>query len=208
MAVTMKWPATCKTITQGYGNPSSRYVSGRHTGVDLGCMTGSPVYAAHDGTVTVAGYQGAYGNTVEIAANSSLTTSYHHMSVIKARKGQVVSAGTVIGFVGSTGNSTGPHLHFEVRIGGKHTDPMPYLNGSSSVIPASTDATQAGLTDIPGSVVKAFETLSDPITWMRIGMVLLGAALLSITFLGMAKTKALGNAAVGAVKKVGTSGKS
>jgi hypothetical protein len=169
-------------------------------------MTGSPIYAAHDGTVTAASYMGAYGNTVEIAANSTLTTSYHHMSVIKARKGQVVSAGTVIGFIGSTGQSTGPHLHFEVRISGKPVDPMPYLNGSSSVVPASTEGTQAGLTDIPGVIVKAFETLSDPIMWMRFGMVLLGAALLSITFLGMAKTKAIGNAAVGAVKKVGKSG--
>lgn len=209
MAVTMKWPASCKTITQRFGNPSPRYVSGRHSGVDLGCMTGSPIFAAHDGTVIAAGYMGAYGNTVEIQANPTLVTSYHHMSVIKARKGQVVSAGTIIGHIGSTGQSTGPHLHFEVRVSGKAVDPMPFLDGSSTVDQISTGGVQqAGLTDIPGAIVKAFDTLADPVTWMRVGMVVMGAVLLGITFLGMAKTKALGKAAVGAVKKVGTSGKS
>jgi hypothetical protein len=177
-------------------------VNGYHTGLDIGCMAGSPIYAATDGKVVFAGWKGAYGNTVEISANSSLTTSYHHMSQVKAVVGQTVSAGTVIGYIGSTGNSTGPHLHFEVRLNGKAVDPEPYLSGAS-VVQASADATQVGLTDIPGQITTAFRVMSDPITWMRIGMVLLGGILLLMTFVGMAKAKALGQATVGAIKKVG-----
>lgn len=206
MAVKMTWPATCKTITQHFGNKSSRYVGGAHTGLDLGCMAGSPIYAATDGTVTIAGWYGAYGNTVRIKYNDTMTTGYHHMSRVAVKVGDNVSAGKVIGYIGSTGNSTGPHLHFEVLINGKAVDPEPYLGGAA-VIPASdTNATQVGLMDFPGAITKAFETLSDPITWMRVGMVLLGAVLLGIAFLGMAKSKALGGKALGAVKGVVKSG--
>lgn len=202
MAVSMKWPATCHVITQKYGNKSSRYVRGYHTGLDIGCRAGSPIYAAHDGTVIVSGYQGAYGNTVEIRANDRLVTSYHHMSQIRARKGQNVTAGTVIGYIGSTGMSTGPHLHFEVRVDGKDVDPGPYLSGASTIDQISTGGEQAGFGDVfefPGKMLKVFETLSDPITWMRIGMVVGGVVLLLMTFVGMAKTKALGAGAVKAV---------
>lgn len=211
MAVTMKWPATCKVITQKYGNKSTRYVRGYHTGIDIGCKSGSPIYAAHDGRVIVAGWKGAYGNTVEIQAGE-LVTSYHHMSSIAATVGRNVSAGTVIGYIGSTGQSTGPHLHFEVRISGKDVDPAPYLSGASTVDQISTGGTQAGFTDVfefPGKLLKAFATLSDPITWMRIGMVILGVGLLAMTFLGIAKASALGKTAAKAVtnsvKKVGKS---
>lgn len=203
MAIAMKWPATCKTITQRFGNPSSRYVGGFHTGLDIGCMAGSPIFAATDGLVVFAGWKGAYGNTVEIKANDTLTTSYHHMSQVKATVGANVSAGTVIGYIGSTGNSTGPHLHFEVRIKGKAVDPEPYLSGASTVEQASADATQVGLMDFPSQINKAFETLTDTTIWERVGLVLLGAILLLMAFLGIAKTKALGSTAVGAIKKVG-----
>lgn len=205
--VEMKWPATCKTITQGFGNPSSRYVGGKHTGIDLGCMAGSPIYAATDGLVTTAGYQGAYGNTVRVKYNDTLTTGYHHMSQIKARVGQNVSAGTVIGYIGSTGNSTGPHLHFEVLINGTAVDPAPYLKGAT-VIQASADAQQASVFDMPGQVVTVAKALSNPITWERVGMVLLGAVLLGITFFGLTRVKGMGTKALGAVKGMGTSGKS
>jgi hypothetical protein len=204
----VKWPATCKVITQQYGVKNSRYVRGYHTGLDIGCKAGSPIYAAHDGRVTFAGWKGAYGNTVEISANSSLMTSYHHMSQVKAIVGQNVSAGTVIGFIGSTGQSTGPHLHFEVRKDGKDVNPNPYLDGSA-VIPVA-DGTQTGIGDVfsfPGQMLKVFETLTDTTIWLRIGMVILGAVLLLMTFVGMAKTKVLGKSAAsavtGAVKKVG-----
>lgn len=209
----LTWPATCKVITQKFGNKSSRYVSGYHTGLDIGCKAGSPIYAAHDGTVIVAGYKGAYGNTVEIRANSTFVTSYHHMSRIAARVGQTVSAGTVIGYIGSTGQSTGPHLHFEVRIDGKAVDPQKYLNGAE--IPAG-GVVQAGLTDnIPGvseakavydtlkASVAIFEWLTDTKNWYRIGMVFGGAVLLWLTIVGTARTKALGAVLGSTAKKIG-----
>lgn len=214
---TLKWPATCKVITQRFGNPSSRYVSGRHTGLDIGCMQGSPIYAAHDGKVVVAGYKGAYGNTVEISANSSFLTSYHHMSRIAARVGSNVSAGTVIGYIGSTGQSTGPHLHFEVRVNGKAVDPEKYLNGAE--IPAG-GAVQAGLTDnIPGlsTVTAVYDTLkatagvfgwlTDTKNWYRIGLALGGAFLLYISVISVLRSKALGAIAGDTAKAVATAPK-
>ncbi len=200
---TLKWPASCKVITQRFGNPSPRYVSGRHTGLDIGCKTGSPIYAAHDGKVVVSGYKGAYGNTVEIKANSSFLTSYHHMSRIAARVGQNVSAGTVIGYIGSTGQSTGPHLHFEVRINGKAVDPEKYLNGAE--IPAGGDVIQAGITDnIPGlsTVTAVYDTLkatagvfgwlTDTKNWYRIGLALGGAFLMYVAVISLVRSKAIG----------------
>jgi len=199
---TLKWPASCKVITQGYGNKSSRYARGYHTGLDIGCTTGSPVYAAHDGTVIAAGYKGAYGNTVELKANSSFVTSYHHMSRIVARVGQNVSAGTVIGYIGSTGQSTGPHLHFEVRINGKDVDPQKYLNGAE--IPAGGDVIQTGITDnIPGlsTVTAVYETLkatagvfgwlTDTKNWYRIGLALGGAFLMYVAVISLVRSKAM-----------------
>lgn len=208
MAVTMRWPATCKVVTQQYGNRNARYAKGYHTGIDIGCKPGSPIYAAHDGTVTVASWQGSYGNTVEVKANDSLTTSYHHMSRIAASKGQNVSAGTVIGYIGSTGMSTGPHLHFEVRVKGTDVDPNPYLSGAATIDQISTSGQQAGFSDVfefPVKMLKMFSSLSDGNTWLRLGMVLLGAILLFMTFAGMAKAKVLGKSAVSAVKKIGAS---
>lgn len=206
MAITMKWPATCKTITQQYGNKSARYARGYHTGIDIGCRAGSPIYAAHDGTVILAGWAGAYGNTVEIRANDSLVTSYHHMSKVAVSKGANVSAGKIIGYIGSTGMSTGPHLHFEVRINGKDVNPNPYLSGASTIDQISTGGTQAGITDVfefPGKMLDVFEWLSDTKNWYRIGMVIGGAILLLMTFVGVAKASALGKGAVKAVASVG-----
>jgi hypothetical protein len=206
MAVTMTWPAICRVITQQYGNKSSRYVRGYHTGLDIGCRAGSPIYAAHDGTVILAGWAGAYGNTVEIRANDSLVTSYHHMSKIAVSKGQNVSAGKVIGYIGSTGMSTGPHLHFEVRIDGKDVNPNPYLSGASTIEQTSYNTTPVGFSDVfkfPGVILDTFEWLSDTNNWYRIGMVIGGAVLLFMTFVGIAKASALGKTAVNAVASAG-----
>lgn len=199
----MIWPTVCKTITQGYGNKNAAYVKGYHTGLDIGCISGSPIRAAHDGKISSAGWAGAYGNQVKIAATGGLETWYNHLSKISATVGASVSQGTVIGYEGSTGNSTGPHLHFEVRVNGKDVDPMKYLTGSG-VIPAG-DATQTGVgsaLSLPGSLIKAFEWMTEPINWLRIVMVFSGGILLLIALIGLAKTKAMGSLASGTVKKV------
>ena len=98
-----------------------------HAGVDWAVPTGTPVRAAAAGRVVHAGDRGGYGRTVIIDHGGSLATLYAHLSVVSVGNGQNVERGQVIGAVGSTGFSTGPHLHFEVRVAGNPVDPLPYL---------------------------------------------------------------------------------
>ena len=100
----------------------------QHTGVDIGGATGTPIWASKDGRVIFAGWKGGYGNTVVMVhGDGTVTTLYAHMSVIHASPGDRVDRGEVIGEVGSTGFSTGPHLHFEVRVNGEPKDPQAFL---------------------------------------------------------------------------------
>ncbi len=98
-----------------------------HPGLDIGVGTGTPIHAAASGRVIVAGYSGGYGNLIVIDHGNGLATAYAHQSSLAASVGQQVSQGQVIGYVGSTGFSTGPHLHFEVRVNGAPVDPLGYL---------------------------------------------------------------------------------
>ncbi len=95
-----------------------------HRGVDFAAPTGTPIYAAGDGTIEVAGRNGAYGKYIRIRHNSTYKTAYAHLSRIKIGKGKRVRQGQVIGYVGTTGRSTGPHLHYEVHQNGKQTNPL------------------------------------------------------------------------------------
>jgi murein DD-endopeptidase MepM/ murein hydrolase activator NlpD len=113
-------------ITSGFGyryHPILHY-SRLHAGIDFGASWGSPVVAAADGQVIGAGWAGGYGRQVRIAHAGGIVTSYSHMSGIAAGTGTPVRQGQVIGYVGSTGLSTGPHLHFEVRINGQPVNPL------------------------------------------------------------------------------------
>lgn len=98
-----------------------------HAGLDIGGAQGQEIWAAHDGIIQLAGWNGGYGNAIVIAHGDSTTTLYGHMSGFAVSAGEYVQPGQLIGYVGSTGLSTGPHLHFEVRIGGIPVDPRPYL---------------------------------------------------------------------------------
>ncbi len=111
------------TFTSPFGSRWGRL----HAGIDLSAPTGTPIRAADSGRVAIAGPTGGYGNYTCIQHSSSMSTCYGHQSRIGVSVGQSVSQGQVIGAVGSTGHSTGPHLHFEVRIGGNPVDPMGYL---------------------------------------------------------------------------------
>ena len=99
-----------------------------HAGEDIGAPSGTPILAADSGTVILAGVNGGYGNCVMISHGNGRVTLYGHMSSIAVSNGASVTQGDVIGYVGSTGLSTGPHLHFEVRVDGATTDPKSYFN--------------------------------------------------------------------------------
>lgn len=99
-----------------------------HEGLDFTANTGTPVYAAADGVVSVAGANGGYGKMVQIEHGSGLETRYAHTSKILVKVGQRVAKGEVIAYVGNTGRSTGPHLHYEIRLNGNALDPRKYLS--------------------------------------------------------------------------------
>ena len=113
-------------ITSGFGlrrHPILGY-SRLHAGIDFGAVYGSPIYAVSDGTVSFAGWHGGHGNFVKLAHGGGFGTGYGHMSRIAVSPGMQVRAGQVIGYVGSTGVSTGPHLHYELYRGGLPVNPM------------------------------------------------------------------------------------
>ena len=130
----MAWPVAKSGtyITSGYGSrehPIQGIVK-NHTGIDIGnAGFGAPVIAAADGIVTMAGRYGGYGNCVMINHGNGISTLYGHGQAILTEVGKEVKKGDLIMEVGSTGQSTGPHLHFEVRINGTPVNPMPYLTG-------------------------------------------------------------------------------
>ncbi len=120
---------TVGPITSPYG-PRVHPVTGSngfHTGIDYGAPHGAPIKASKSGTVVMAGWMSGYGKTVIIDHGNRQQTLYAHSSELLVSNGERVSGGQVIAKVGSTGMSTGAHLHFEIRINGKHTDPMKYL---------------------------------------------------------------------------------
>ncbi|HYN75146.1 MAG TPA: M23 family metallopeptidase [Candidatus Limnocylindria bacterium] len=113
-------------LTAGFGDRSGLWGSGRHTGQDFACPVGTSVHAVADGIVIAAGFDGAYGNRIEVRHADGTVTTYNHLSSISVPGGRV-RAGDVIGRVGSTGNTTGAHLHFEVLQGGSLVDPARWL---------------------------------------------------------------------------------
>jgi murein DD-endopeptidase MepM/ murein hydrolase activator NlpD len=117
-----------------------------HAGVDIGASWGSPIVAAADGRVAAAGWAGGYGREVQIAHAGGLMTLYGHMSEIVAAPGSFVRQGQLIGYVGSSGLSTGPHLHFEVRQSGTPVNPLGVRFASAPVVDTHlADAVKARL---------------------------------------------------------------
>ena len=125
------WPSNARYITDKFGwrDAPTAGASTYHEGVDIGAPYYSDVYAAQSGTVIQAGWNGGYGYSVIIAHDFGVATLYGHMNDYYVSVGQTVSRGQVIGECGSTGISTGPHIHYEVRINGEKIDPLPYLPG-------------------------------------------------------------------------------
>jgi murein DD-endopeptidase MepM/ murein hydrolase activator NlpD len=124
----LRSPLAFSRVSSGFGGRMHPIFKNwrQHTGVDFAAPRGTPTWATADGTVEFAGVKGGYGNVIEIRHSGSVTTLYGHLSGFAAgvRKGVRVSQGQTVGYVGSTGFATGPHLHYEFKISGQHQDPM------------------------------------------------------------------------------------
>ncbi|MYT29518.1 MULTISPECIES: M23 family metallopeptidase [unclassified Streptomyces] len=123
-------PVSGSYVSTAYKASSGLWSSGSHTGIDFHAAYGTPVHAVGSGTVVEAGWGGAYGNNVVIKMNDGTYTQYGHLSSIGVTVGQAVTPGQQIALSGNTGNTTGPHLHFEARTGpdyGSDVDPVAYL---------------------------------------------------------------------------------
>jgi murein DD-endopeptidase MepM/ murein hydrolase activator NlpD len=141
------------SFTSGFGVRSDPFHAGAamHPGIDLSGSYGTPIYATADGTVLRAGWNsGGYGNLVEIDHGRGITTRYGHMSAILVSGGQHVRRGEQIGRMGSTGRSTGNHLHYEVRIDGRAVNPIPFMKSTDYVLAMQRRAGAASMDAIGG----------------------------------------------------------
>jgi len=135
------------TFTSAFGVRSDpfRGSAAMHAGIDLSASYGTPIYATADGMVDRAEWFGGYGNMVEIDHGKGIATRYGHMSRIAAHSGEHVKRGDLIGYVGSTGRSTGNHLHYEVRIDGHAVNPIPFLQSANYVMAAAAQSSDVAL---------------------------------------------------------------
>jgi murein DD-endopeptidase MepM/ murein hydrolase activator NlpD len=129
-------PASVQNITSGFGYRRDPFNgrSAMHSGIDFKGAAGSPIFAAAEGRIAFAGWKSGYGKTVEIAHGNGMLTRYAHLSRIDVKPGQQIEAGATLGGLGSTGRSTGPHLHFEVRINDRAVNPRPFLEAAPDVL--------------------------------------------------------------------------
>jgi murein DD-endopeptidase MepM/ murein hydrolase activator NlpD len=131
VSIPSRMPVVGAALTSGYGMRWHPVLGGRraHKGVDLAMPIGTPVYATADAVVSKAERFSSYGLFISLEHGADIQTRYGHLSRIAVAAGQTVHKGDLIGYVGSTGRSTGPHLHYEVRVGGVAVNPIPYLQG-------------------------------------------------------------------------------
>ena len=176
-------PTSNYVVSSEYGYRQNPTGSGTqlHSGIDLAAMTGRPVWAAAQGLVTQAGWYDGYGNFVAIDHGGGLATQYGHMSAISVSAGQTVPRGAVVGAVGTTGDSTGPHLHFNTLENGGYVDPRSFMGArgvmfdTGGVLPRGTTVTtnntgkpEAILTSAQwASLASASKAVSDTVTYFR-----------------------------------------
>lgn len=139
-------PASLEFISSGFGYRADPFTGGAafHAGLDFRGPVGAPIYAAAKGRVSFAGIRQGYGKCIEVDHGNGLMTRYAHMSAFRARVGQTVAAGDIIGAIGSTGRSTGPHLHFEVRVHDRPMNPRPFLERARHVLEKAREPAEAG----------------------------------------------------------------
>lgn len=133
VSIPSRMPVEGAALTSGYGMRIHPVLGGRraHKGIDLAQPTGTPVYATADGVVSKADWFSSYGLFISLEHGANIQTRYGHLSRLNVAAGQQIRKGDLIGYVGSTGRSTGPHLHYEVRIAGTAVNPVPYLQGDA-----------------------------------------------------------------------------
>jgi len=148
VSIPSRMPVNGAALTSGFGMRWHPVIGGRHQhkGVDLAQPTGSPVYATADGVVGRADWFSSYGLFISLEHGGNIETRYGHLSRLNVAAGQAVHKGDLIGYVGTTGRSTGPHLHYEVRIAGVAVNPIPYLQGGVQ----TAAATPVGVAAIGG----------------------------------------------------------
>ena len=146
VSIPSRMPVEGVNLTSGYGMRWHPVVGGRraHKGVDLAGPIGTPIHASADGVVSKAEWFSSYGLYVSLEHGGDIQTRYGHMSRLNVAAGQRVRKGDVIGFIGSTGRSTGPHLHYEVRIAGEAVNPIPYMQQDEVRVAAHTSAAGSG----------------------------------------------------------------
>ena len=134
VSIPSRAPLAVGSTSSSYGLRTHPVLGGTraHKGIDLAAPTGTPIYATADGVVGKAEWYSSYGMYVAIQHGGELETRYAHMSRIAVAAGERVRKGDVIGYVGSTGRSTGPHLHYEVRVAGEAVNPLPYMADSGA----------------------------------------------------------------------------
>lgn len=141
-AIPTSMPAAVMMMSSGFGFRSDPFTGGgaMHAGLDFKGPVGTPILSAAEGRVTFAGFNGGYGKTVEITHANGLLTRYAHLSGLNVARGQKVERGLQIGRMGSTGRSTGSHLHFEVRLNGRAINPRKFLEANPDVLKVQTVA--------------------------------------------------------------------
>ena len=167
---------TIKSVSSHFGNRIDPFTGlwESHQGVDYPAVTGTPILAIANGTVTQAGYNGGYGNLVEIDHGQGYTSKYGHASQILTRMGQQVQKGQVIALVGSTGHSAGPHLHFEMAQYGQVFNPMAFLNQGLQLGTTASNNPNSGGWNKPSSYpsgqknTKAFFSTGEMIVAVRV----------------------------------------
>lgn len=146
VAVPSRMPLDAVAMTSGFGMRNHPILRQRrqHQGVDLAAPSGTPVYATADGLIGMAQWYSSYGNYVQIEHGGELQTRYAHLSSYTVSPGDMVQKGDLIGYVGSTGRSTGPHLHYEVRVAGSAVDPRPYMVANFAIADEDEAAARGG----------------------------------------------------------------
>lgn len=147
VSIPSRMPLEGAALTSGFGMRIHPVLGGRrgHKGIDLSSPIGTPIYATADAVVTRADWFSSYGLFISLDHGASLETRYGHLSRLNVAEGQAVKKGDLIGYVGTTGRSTGPHLHYEVRVAGAAVNPIPYMQADEVRVAINDrDSSKAG----------------------------------------------------------------